>query len=176
MALIPHILRERFAPDAIDSVFQDVAKFMYFNRMDQKMGTYLLEFDMLRRKAEARMLIGSGFPDECVSALRTQNASLSENEKTLAPASFLNALSFAGVSAQMCRLFGPRGYASRQDVHVAAEIDTASEEEGFEARIAYRKATRAKKDGRGGGDPGKQEKRKSSEERRTGAGQVLHMQ
>ena len=27
---ILRILRERFAPDAIDSVFQDIAKFMYF--------------------------------------------------------------------------------------------------------------------------------------------------
>ena len=67
----------------------------------------------------------------------------------------------------MRRLFGPRGYTSRQDVPVAAEMDTASEEEDFEKRVAYRKAKRATKDGKGGGDTGKQEKRKFSKGGRT---------
>ena len=68
------ISRERFAPDAIDSIFRDVVKFMYFKRLGQTMDTYLLDFDMLRRKAESRMLIGAGFPDEFVSVLCMQNA------------------------------------------------------------------------------------------------------
>ena len=48
-------------------------------------------------------------------------------------ASLDNALAFPEVSAQRRRLFGPRGYASRQDVLVAADMDTASDEEDFEA-------------------------------------------
>ena len=48
---ILEISRERFAPDAVDSVSRDVAKFMYFKLSGQIMGTYLLEFDMLRQKA-----------------------------------------------------------------------------------------------------------------------------
>ena len=43
------------------------------------MDTYLLEFDMLRQKAESRMQMGAGFPDEFVSALDMQNAGLSKN-------------------------------------------------------------------------------------------------
>ena len=70
-------------------------------------------------------------------------------------ASLHKTLASSGISAQMCRLFGPRDCASRRDVPVAADMGTASEEEDFEAWIAYRKAKRAKKDGKGGGDPGK---------------------
>ena len=71
MAGVAHILRisrERFAPDAIASIFQDVVKFMYLKRTGHNTGTYLMEFDMLRQKAEARMLIRTGFPDESDSA------------------------------------------------------------------------------------------------------------
>ena len=134
---------------------------MYFKR------TYLLEFDMLRQKAEALMLMGHGFPDEFVSVPLTQNVALPKNEKILVLASLRDALVFSEVPAQMHRLFGPRGRASRQDVLVAADIDAVSEEEEFEAWTAYRKAKRARKDGRGGGDTGKQVKRKSSVEGRT---------
>ena len=72
-----------------------------------------------------------------------QNAALPKNEKTLAQASFRNTLAFPEVPARMRRLFGPRGSAFRQDVRVAADMDTVSEEEDFEARIAYRKVKRA---------------------------------
>ena len=61
------ILRERFAPDAIGSIFQDMAEIMYSKRTGQNTDTYLMEFDMLRQQAGARMLAGSGFPDESVS-------------------------------------------------------------------------------------------------------------
>ena len=37
VAQISRILRERFAPDAIDSAQRDVAKFAYFKRTDQNM-------------------------------------------------------------------------------------------------------------------------------------------
>ena len=42
----------------------------------------------------------------------------------------------------MRRLFRPCGSAAIQDVLVAADLDTASEEESFEAWAAYRKAKR----------------------------------
>ena len=62
VARILRILRERFAPDAIDCIFQDMAKFMYFRRTGQNLDTYLTEFGTLRKKAEARMFMGSGPP------------------------------------------------------------------------------------------------------------------
>ena len=63
------ILRHRFAPDKIDCIFQDIYKFSNFKRATQDMDTYLLEFEMLRQRAEARFNMGTGFPDEFASAL-----------------------------------------------------------------------------------------------------------
>ena len=56
---------------------------MDFKRTTQDMDTYLLEFEMMRQRAEARFDMGTGFPDEFVSALCITNASLSKNEKQL---------------------------------------------------------------------------------------------
>ena len=113
------------------------------------------------------MLMGSGPPDEFVSVFCMRNAALSKNEKTLVLASPHNTLATPEASAQMRRLRGPRGYTSRQDVLAAADMDTVSEEEDFEARAAYREATRARREGKGGGDNGKRAKRKASGEGHT---------
>ena len=66
---ISRILRERFAPDAIDSIIQVVAKFTFFRRANQNTDAYITEFETLRGKAESRMAMGSGFPDAFVSVL-----------------------------------------------------------------------------------------------------------
>ena len=79
---ISRILRERFAPDATDRIFQDMVKSSYLKRSGQNMCAYLMEFGALRQEGEARMTMGSGCPDECVSALRMQNAALTKNGKT----------------------------------------------------------------------------------------------
>ena len=68
------ILRNRLAPDKADCVFQDITKFLYFKRTTQDMDTSLLEFDMLRQRAEARFNMGTGFPDEFASVLCMQDA------------------------------------------------------------------------------------------------------
>ena len=60
---ISRIHRERFAPDAIDRIYQD------FERPDRNMETYLLEFYAMRLEAEARMVMGIGFPDEFAPVL-----------------------------------------------------------------------------------------------------------
>ena len=60
-----------------------------------------------------------------------QNAALSMDEKTIVLASLGNALAFPQAPAQMRRLFGQRGYASRRDVLAAQDMDTVSEEEDF---------------------------------------------
>ena len=56
-AQISRISRERFTPDAIGSIFQDMAKFTNCKRTGQNKDAYLMGFDTLRRKAEARMLM-----------------------------------------------------------------------------------------------------------------------
>ena len=200
---ILEILRGRFALDAIDSIFQDMAKFTYFKLTGQNFAKltgisrrqrilrtsnvrariwrslhlpgyrevdanfpFLMDFDMLRQKAEARAIMGSGSPDKFVSSLCMQNAALTQNGKTLVPASAGNALAFQSVSAQMRRLSGPCGHASRRDVVVAADMETASDEEDFEAWAVYRKAKRAKKDAQGRGEQGSRGTKKPSAEGR----------
>ena len=66
---ISRISRERFAPDAIDSISQDMVKFLYFKRTEQTMDTYITEFEILGGKAESRLLIGFGLPGAFVSVL-----------------------------------------------------------------------------------------------------------
>ena len=58
----------------------------------------------------------------------------------------------------MRRLSGLCGYASRQDVLLAAEMDTASEVGDFGVWVAYRKAKRANKDALRSGDNGSRDK------------------
>ena len=135
---IMEILRNRFAPDKVDCVFQDIYKFSNFKRTTQDMDTYLLDFEMLRHRAEARFDMGTGFPDEFVSVLCITNASLSKNEKRLVIASVGSSLSFGNVAAQMRRLFGHMGSSQNMDALVARE------EEDFDAWLAFRKAKRAK--------------------------------
>ena len=77
---ILRIFRGCSAPDAIGAMHQGVATFMDFKRTDRPTDVSLMEFDVLREKAEARMAAGSGFPDEYVSILCMQNAALSKNE------------------------------------------------------------------------------------------------
>ena len=91
---ILEILRKRFAPDAIDSILQEMVKFTYFTRTDQNMDATLMKFAKLSQKAEAGMLMGSGFPDECVPVLCMQNAALAKNEKTWVLASRGHTLAF----------------------------------------------------------------------------------
>ena len=119
--------RERFAPDSAYSIFQDMAKFLYIARTDQNLDTFSMAFEMLRKKMESRMLLGPGPPGALVSALREQNAALPKNEKTAALACLSNALAFPQASAEMRRLFRPRGYALRRVVLVAQDMDTAYE-------------------------------------------------
>ena len=63
-----------------------MARFTNFKRPGQTTDVYLTDPDVLREKAEARMAMGSGFPDEFVSIHCVQHASLvlSSNHNTLA--------------------------------------------------------------------------------------------
>ena len=110
---------------------------------------------MLREMAEARMVMGRGFPDEFVSILRMQAAPLSKNGKFLALARIQKKLALPVAAHQMRRLFGPHGNAARQDVYraaraatrrvnvlLAADSDTVSRQEDYAAWAAFRKAKR----------------------------------
>ena len=74
---ILNILLRECAPDASDRVYHQAAKFLQLLRTDQTMEKCSLEFDIPRRKAEARVQIGTDTPDAFASVLRTQRAPLS---------------------------------------------------------------------------------------------------
>ena len=111
------ISRERFAPDFID---YDVVKFMNSKRTDHTMDTHLMEFDVLREKAQSRMVIVGDCPDEIASVHCMHNAAVPKNDASLVLARLLTALPSTVVSSQMRLLVGPCGSAARQGILVAA--------------------------------------------------------
>ena len=75
--------REYIQPDASGHVYQQMAELLQYKRADQAIGRYLLESDVFRREAEARVVMGGAFPDTFVSSLSMQNAAFSRAEKSL---------------------------------------------------------------------------------------------
>ena len=69
-------------PDPLGPVRQTVTKFLQYVRAGRTLGRYHLEFDVLRRKTEARVVTGGAFLDGFVSILRLQNAALTRAEKS----------------------------------------------------------------------------------------------
>ena len=96
------------------------------------------------------MVMVSGPPDEFVSSYCMRNAALSKNGRSLALVSTRNALAFPEVTIQMRRSHGPFGSAARQDVLLAADLDTVPEEQDFASWAVYREAKKEKKQVRGG--------------------------
>ena len=77
------VLRSYLQPDALGRMRQRATKSSQNKRADQPTERYLLEYDVLRRKAEARAIAGRESPDACASALFSRNAALSKNDKSL---------------------------------------------------------------------------------------------
>ena len=57
---VAEISRGHFDPDAVDAIHQEVGRSICYKRTDPTMDVYLLEFDVIRRKAAARMAMGAG--------------------------------------------------------------------------------------------------------------------
>ena len=66
---ILRIPRGRFSPDAIYAGRRDAAKFTNSSGADRSTDTFLMELDVLRGRAEARMAMGSGPPGEFAAIL-----------------------------------------------------------------------------------------------------------
>ena len=113
------------------------------------------------------MLMGRGFQDVFAPILCMQNAALAKSERSLVLASIQNTPPFPAAANQMRRLFGPRENAARQDVLLAADLETGPEKEDCAARAAYRKADKGKQKEKGGEDRGKTGKSENREEGRT---------
>ena len=83
VARILEILRSYFAPEAADATRQQVARFLNYQSIDE----YVVEYDLLRRRAESKMEMGAGFPEQFVSILRGSNAGLPRHEEYVVAAS-----------------------------------------------------------------------------------------
>ena len=94
---------------------------MRFRRTDQPIDEYTAEYDLLRRKADAKMEMGTGFPDQFVTKLRLNHVVFSRHAKSAVVVSSHNSLRFKDASANSRRLFGPRGGGSRQGALIAEE-------------------------------------------------------
>ena len=103
-AQILEIPRNYFAPEAADAIRQQVVRYMRSKRTDQAIDEYIAEYDLLCRKAESKVEMGAGIPEEFVSILRMDNAALSHRQKSLATATCHEYLEFGGASANMRRL------------------------------------------------------------------------
>ena len=59
-------------------------KFTRFKRVGQNVDTFAMEFVLLRQEAEARMLMGSGFPAERCSVKNEDNSALAMQRNSAA--------------------------------------------------------------------------------------------
>ena len=117
------ISRNYFALEAADSIRKEVGRSMQFPRTDQTLDRYIAEYDLLRRKAESEVEMGSGTPGQFAPTLCIQSAGPSRQEKSLALASSQGGLKFVDLEANRRRLFGSCGGAVRQDLPVTGAVD-----------------------------------------------------
>ena len=64
------ISRSYSALEAADASHQRVMRFMNYRRPGQSSHEYIVEFDLLRRKAGSTLAMGGGIPGQVVSILR----------------------------------------------------------------------------------------------------------
>ena len=114
-------------------------------------GYLFFEFDMLRKKAEVRMVSGGGFPGEFVSVRCVRISALSRNGGSVALASSRSTLAVPEASGRMRRLFGPRRSPPRRDVFVVADMDAASGKRTARFGLPLIRPKRERKKSRGRG-------------------------
>ena len=78
---IMKLLRDPSAPDAVASVYQEIARFAQVKRAAQTMDKYSVRFDLLPRKSESKMRMGRPFPSVFAAVICMQKASLSGPEE-----------------------------------------------------------------------------------------------
>ena len=58
-------IRKNLAPDTADAAHRDIILFLVLRRPNLTLGEYLAQFQLTRRRAEARLPNGGTFPDVC---------------------------------------------------------------------------------------------------------------
>ena len=115
--------------NSLGHVYQQVARCLQYKCADHPMDRRLLEFDVLRRNAAARAIMGGAFPDGLVSILCMQNAAASWAARSLLRAAVQGSLDLPRAAERMRRLFDPRGGSARRDAPSATDMDRESDEE-----------------------------------------------
>ena len=82
VAKILNILRNYFAPEAVDGILQQGVRFMRFRRTDQSVGEYVAEYDLVRRKTESNLGMEAGCPGRFASISPLGSAALSRHAKS----------------------------------------------------------------------------------------------
>ena len=106
IARILETARNNFAPEAAGASHQQVMRSTRYPRTDQSINEYIVELDLLGRKAESKMETDAGFPGQFVSILRVGEAGLPRREESLVMASSHKSFKFDVAAANVRWLFG----------------------------------------------------------------------
>ena len=150
--LVLQTLRNYFQPDTFDRIFTQMDRFMSYVRTDQQIEKFLMEFGILRQKAEKLMCpAGGGFEDlficfQCIKAAR-----LRPNDRILLVASLGGSVDFARVTQHLRQLF-TQPAATKEDIFPVMEemSGTPPDDLSYEAWVAYHQK---RKSPTGGGNP-----------------------
>ena len=91
------------ASGAAGAIYRQVARLTQYRRAEQFINEFIVESDLLRRKAESKMDMGSGYPEQFASKLRMNNAGLYRQEESLVMASSHKSLMFEDAAANTRR-------------------------------------------------------------------------
>ena len=93
--LVMQALRDYFQPDTFDRILTQMDRFMSYTRTEQPIEKFLMEFGILRQKAEKLMFPSGGrFEDLFVCFQCIKAARLTPNQRTLLMASLGGSVDF----------------------------------------------------------------------------------
>ena len=126
----------------MDSERQDVVQFSHFRKTVKGMGICkLVKFDLIRRKAQGRMLNAGALEDAHVAALPLPYAIPSGHDQSLFMASTRRNIATLRIVEQMCRFISPQCGTGPTDVRLKDNgklLGSSSTEFGKrESRIAF---------------------------------------
>ena len=131
------VLRDYFAPAALDAVYRDAVNFWRLNRTAQSGDEYLVKSDLPRRKVQTCLHPRGSFPAAPATALCLRKASLPLSGNSLALLRVRGGLGLVEIAQLTRRLFGSMGGGGRQDaLYVAEEVLQMAEDVG-EMRCAW---------------------------------------
>ena len=107
------VLRDYFAPDALDAVHQEVVHFSSSKRTTQTMDNCMVKIDLFRKVADGRLQPGGISPGAFAAEWCSKKASLHRADKSSMVSSTLGSLGILEFAQHVSRLFGPMGGSRR---------------------------------------------------------------